>query len=59
MPGINGLQTINHIKTLRPDIRSALMTGYTDDGLSAVDLKAITVFRKPPDMDELMGLLAS
>ena len=59
MPGINGLQTINHIKSIRPDIRSALMTGYADDSLSAVDRKAITVFRKPLDMDELLGFLAS
>ena len=59
MPGINGLQTINHIKSMRPGIRSALMTGYADDSLSAVDRKAITVFRKPLDMDELLGFLAS
>ncbi len=59
MPGINGLQTINHIKSVRPDIRSALMTGYADDSLSTVDRKAITVFRKPLDMDELLGFLAS
>ena len=59
MPGINGLQTIKQVKSIRPDIRSALMTGYADDSLSAVDRKAITVFRKPLDMDELLGFLGS
>jgi CheY-like chemotaxis protein len=59
MPGINGVQTINRIKSLRPDIRSALMTGYADDRLTAVDREAITVFRKPIDMNELLGFLAS
>ena len=59
MPGINGLQTIYHIKSIRPDIRSALMTGYADDSLSTVDRKAITVFREPLDMDALLGFLAS
>ena len=59
MPGINGVQTINRIRSLRPDIRSALMTGYADDRLTAVDREAITVFRKPIDMNELLGFLAS
>jgi signal transduction histidine kinase len=59
MPGINGVQTINRIKSLRPEIRSALMTGYADDRLTAIDREAITVFRKPIDMNELLGFLAS
>ena len=59
MPGINGVQTINRIKSLRPEIRSALMTGYADDRLSAIDREAITVFRKPIDMNELLGFLAT
>ena len=45
--------------TMRPDIRSALMTGYADDSLTAIDREAITVFRKPIDIDELLGFLAS
>ncbi|MDQ3140589.1 MAG: response regulator [Pseudomonadota bacterium] len=59
MPGINGVQTINRIKSLRPAIRSALMTGYADESLTAIDREAITVFRKPIDMNELLGFLAS
>ena len=59
MPGMNGVQTINRIKSLRPEIRSALMTGYADDRLTAIDREAITVFRKPIDMNELLGFLAS
>jgi signal transduction histidine kinase len=59
MPGINGVQTINRIKSLRPDIRSALMTGYADDRLTVIDREAITVFRKPIDINELLGFLAS
>ena len=59
MPGFNGIQTINRITSMRPDIRSALMTGYADDSLSTIDRDAITVFRKPIDIDELLGFLAS
>jgi CheY-like chemotaxis protein len=59
MPGFNGVQTINRIRSMRPHIRSALMTGYADDSLSAIDRQSMTVFRKPIDMDELMGFLAS
>jgi hypothetical protein len=35
------------------------MTGYADDSLTAVDRESITVFRKPLDMSELLGFLAS
>ena len=59
MPGFNGVQTINRIRTMRPDIRSALMTGYADDSLTTIDRKAMTVFRKPIDINELLGFLAS
>ena len=59
MPGFNGVQTIKRITSMRPDIRSALMTGYADDSLTAIDREAITVFRKPIDIDELLGFLAS
>ena len=59
MPGFNGVQTINHITTMRPAIRAALMTGYADDSLTTIDRKAMTVFRKPIDIDELLGFLAS
>ena len=59
MPGFNGVQTINRIRALRPGMRSALMTGYADESLSAVDRQSMTVFRKPLDIDELMGFLAS
>jgi hypothetical protein len=40
-------------------MRSALMTGYADDSLTAIDRQTMTVFRKPIDMDELIGFLAS
>jgi CheY-like chemotaxis protein len=59
MPGFNGVQTINRIRALRPGIRSALMTGYADDSLTTIDRQSMTVFRKPIDIDELMGFLAS
>jgi signal transduction histidine kinase/FixJ family two-component response regulator len=58
MPGFNGIQTIQRIATMRPHMRSALMTGYADDSLSAIDRETITVFRKPIDLDELLSFLA-
>ena len=59
MAGFNGVQTINRIISMRPDMRSALMTGYADDRLTAIDREAMTVFRKPIDIDELLGFVAS
>jgi PAS domain S-box-containing protein len=59
MPGINGLQTINRIKSLRPGIRSALMTGYADESLASIDRNEIKVFRKPIDIDDLLEFLTS
>ena len=59
MPGFNGVQTIDQIKSLRPHIRSALMTGYADESLVNIDRDAITVFRKPIDIDDLLDFLAS
>ncbi len=59
MPGFNGVQTINQITSMRPAMRSALMTGYADESLTAIDRQAITVFRKPIDINELLGFLAS
>ncbi len=59
MPGINGVQTIKRIRSVRPEIRSALMTGYADDSLASFDREAFTVFRKPIDFNELLGFLAS
>jgi signal transduction histidine kinase len=59
MPGFNGIQTIQRIATMRPQIRSALMTGYADDSLTAIDRESITVFRKPIDLDELLNFLAA
>jgi hypothetical protein len=44
---------------MRPHMRSALMTGYADDSLTAVDRESITVFRKPIDLDELLNFLAA
>jgi CheY-like chemotaxis protein len=59
MPGFNGIQTIQRIATMRPQIRSALMTGYAEDSLTAIDRESITVFRKPIDLDELLNFLAA
>ena len=59
MPGFNGVQTINRIKSMRPEIRSALMTGYADESLSAIDRGSIAVFRKPIDFDELLRFFAA
>ena len=59
MPGFNGMQTINRITSMRPAMRSALMTGYADDSLTTLDREAVTVFRKPIDINELLGFLAT
>ena len=55
----DGVQTINRIILMPPDMRSALMTGYADDSLTAIDREAMTVFRKPIDINELLGFVAS
>ena len=58
MPGLNGADTIQMAKELRPDVRTALMTGYADDESTAAIRDTIPILRKPIDPDELRRVLS-
>ncbi|MBC2665349.1 response regulator [Novosphingobium flavum] len=56
MPGLNGLQTIERARHLRPDLRFVLMTGYSNNAPSTSD-RTIPVLQKPVSEAEFDALL--
>lgn len=56
MPSMNGLETLEQARKLRPDLRSALMTGYADEALHAA-AEATPILRKPVPLEDLANLL--
>jgi CheY-like chemotaxis protein len=56
MPHFNGLQTIDRIRGLDPDIRVAIMTGYMDARLEAKG-DGIDVLQKPVSVRDLAKIL--
>jgi CheY-like chemotaxis protein/two-component sensor histidine kinase len=57
MPGINGSETIERARKLKPALRTILMTGYADDRLIPHNDSAIHVLRKPIEFAELQRAL--
>jgi signal transduction histidine kinase len=57
MPGLNGIETISRARGLDPDIQTILMTGYADDRLLSHGQGAISVLRKPIDIEALVNAL--
>lgn len=58
MPGINGSETIQRAREIRPQLHSILMTGYADDSIVVRDLGATPLLRKPIDMIHLKNAIA-
>lgn len=58
MPGINGSETIERARKLKPNLRTILMTGYADDRLIPWNNEAVSVLRKPIDFAELQQALS-
>jgi len=57
MPGLNGLQTIERARALRPDLTCALMTGYADERLEELIPPETRLLRKPIALRDLSALL--
>lgn len=60
MPDMSGLELIRAAKALQPDLVCILCTGYAEDALDDTTLAeagAVALFRKPVDVDELVGRL--
>jgi CheY-like chemotaxis protein len=58
LPGMNGLDLIAMIETLRPDIFPVLVTGADTDRLeAALHGRDVACFRKPVDFHRLLDLL--
>jgi CheY-like chemotaxis protein len=57
MPGLNGSETIQRARKLRPRLQTILMTGYADDQLIPRGDSLIPVLRKPIDLLALQQAL--
>lgn len=59
MPGMNGLELLERVKALRPDVDFIMMTGYgtVRTAVEAMQLGAAHYIQKPLDHDELQILV--
>jgi CheY-like chemotaxis protein len=57
MPGLNGIETINSARQVRPDLRAVLMTGYADEDVIGEMKGEIDVLRKPIHIADLRRTL--
>ena len=56
MPGLNGLDVLERIKSIDPSIQVILLSGHgsTKDGIKGLKLGAFDFLIKPIDIDELI-----
>ena len=59
MPGLNGIQTIQAVRAMRPDIGAVVMTGYADDETVEALGEDIALVRKPVPLGDLLNALAA
>ena len=59
LPGIDGVETFEHVKEIDPVATVSMMTGYTEEDLvrKAVSEGAYTCIYKPFNMEKLIGLV--
>jgi DNA-binding NtrC family response regulator len=55
MPGLDGLETLAALKSIRPDVEVIILTGYPspEGALEGMRLGAFEFLTKPCDMEEL------
>jgi DNA-binding NtrC family response regulator len=55
MPGMNGIEVLEHLKTVSPETEAIVMTGYasTDTAVQAIRLGAFDYLTKPCKLDEI------
>lgn len=56
MPGLNGLETLKQIKSIKPNLPVILLTGHgsTKEGMEGMRLGAVDYLMKPLDINELI-----
>ena len=59
MPGMNGIDTIRAALTARPELRALLLTGYADEQAVSGLRHSVPIIRKPVNINDLIGRLAS
>ncbi len=60
MPGMNGLETIDEIKEINPDVGVILMSAYTVEDAIRTEIKdkrGIAFIRKPYDIDNIVNII--
>lgn len=59
MPGMNGIETYQHLKSVRPNLTTLLMTGFAEDEQMQAALQAgiLYVLVKPLDIEHLLTLI--
>ncbi len=60
MPGMNGLETIDEIKEINPDVGVILMSAYTVEDAIRTEIKdkrGIAFIRKPYDIDNVVNII--
>lgn len=59
MPGMNGIETLEKIYSIDPEIKAALMTGYGETQFieDAVRMSACSIIRKPFDLEDIRKFL--
>ena len=56
MPGMDGLETLQHVQNLDPDHQVVLLTGQGDlkKGIESIKLGAMDYLEKPADLNKLL-----
>lgn len=59
MPGMDGIEALNTIKTRHPGLEVILLTGHAtiEKGIEAMKLGALDFIEKPADLDKLTGII--
>ena len=56
MPGMDGIETLKHLRVANPELQVILLTGYAtlQRGIEAIKLGAMDFLEKPADFQNLM-----
>ncbi|MCL2789422.1 MAG: response regulator [Desulfobulbus sp.] len=59
MPGMDGIETLQHIKKLKPEIEVIMLTGHAslEFGLKGMQLGAFDYVMKPAPLNELLDTI--
>ena len=57
MPGMDGLETLEQVKVVRPEIRVIILTGHGSEKerVKSMELGAFSYLQKPVELDTLMA----